>query len=326
MKKFAIKFYSVLAVLLLMVAYYCFCVAPKVSGDLGRLNLIPYGLDCDQNIDGMVDTANDSLCVTQCHDIDSLRNFPVLTIGDSFANQGMYSFPHFMGRNHGIEVANIERDHFYQPVQDAVALLNGDALAPGQTLIVEIVEHYYVWRLQYLDFESTELPVLGPVVQKSTGRDLLSECARWIRLRIGYNNPVKEFPLAEQCFSHPKYGRTLYVYREEMSFREISESDARAAVANLERLFTLAESKGVSLFFLVCADKYDSYEPWISGRHDSCNVLEWLPDDDRIIVMTPYMRKLIASGVRDVYPVNDGHTSTVGAALCADVVAERLGF
>ena len=81
---------------------------------------------------------------------------------------------------------------------------------------------------------------------------------------------------------------------------------------------------GVNMYFLVCADKYDSYEPWIEGEHVKCDILSYLPEDDRIIVMTPYIRELIASGVKDVYQVNDGHASTVGAACCAKIVSERL--
>ena len=40
--------------------------------------------------------------------------------------------------------------------------------------------------------------------------------------------------------------------------------------------------------------------------------------------MTPYMRELIEAGVKDVYAINDGHASTVGAARCAQVVAETI--
>ena len=49
-----------------------------------------------------------------------------------------------------------------------------------------------------------------------------------------------------------------------------------------------------------------------------------VPDDDHIIVMTPYIRELIEAGVKDVYAINDGHASTIGAACCARVVDERI--
>jgi hypothetical protein len=79
------------------------------------------------------------------------------------------------------------------------------------------------------------------------------------------------------------------------------------------------------LYFLICADKYDSYEPWVEGKHPVCHILDRIPDDDHIIVMTPYIRELVGSGIKDVYAINDGHASTIGAACCARVVAERIG-
>lgn len=313
-----------MALILPVALYYNWRVAPDVSGDLGRLNLVPYGQEYTLNINHMVDEETDSLCVTQLHDIAAIKDFPIVTIGDSFSNQGLYSYPHFLGRDYGIKVGNVERNLFYEPVQDYISLLNYGAFAPGQTVIVEIVEHYYVWRLCWLDFESVRVPVLGPIKQSQWNKDVLSEAARWVRLSIGYNNPVKKFKLNKDCFSHPTRSRELYVYREEMSFLETTDEQISEAIDSLEKLFQLSEEKGVNFYFLVCADKYDSYEPWVEGRHPKNDILTHLPENDHIIVMTPYIRELIEAGVKDVYQINDGHASTIGAACCAKVVANML--
>ncbi|MBR1578506.1 MAG: hypothetical protein IJ653_07980 [Bacteroidales bacterium] len=326
MRRFAIKFYAIVAIILPVIAYYNWKVAPNVSGDLGLLNLVPYGQEyASLNVGGMVHPETDSLCVTQIHDAADIRKYPVVTIGDSFSNQGFVSFPHFLGRDHGFKVGNVERSMFYQPVQDYLSLLNAGAFVPGQTAIVEIVEHYYVWRLAWLDFDSTEYSELGPIVPGKWQKDVLSETARWVRLSIGYNNPVRRFKLDKDCFSHPTRARELYVYREEMSFLEISDELVIQALDNLARLQALSREKGVDMYFLICSDKYDAYEPWIAGKHPDNQILRRVPEDDHIIVMTPYMRELIADGVKDVYMVNDGHASTIGAARCAQVLAETLG-
>ena len=315
-----------MAIILPVIAYYNWKVAPNVSGDLGLLNLVPYGQEyASLNVGGMVHPETDSLCVTQIHDAADIRKYPVVTIGDSFSNQGFVSFPHFLGRDHGFKVGNVERSMFYQPVQDYLSLLNAGAFVPGQTAIVEIVEHYYVWRLAWLDFDSTEYSELGPIVPGKWQKDVLSETARWVRLSIGYTNPVRRFKLDKDCFSHPTRARELYVYREEMSFLEISDELVIQALDNLARLQALSREKGVDMYFLICSDKYDAYEPWIAGKHPDNQILRRVPEDDHIIVMTPYMRELIADGVKDVYMVNDGHASTIGAARCAQVLAETLG-
>lgn len=325
MRRFAIKFYAIVAIILPVIAYYNWKVAPNVSGDLGLLNLVPYGQEyASLNVGDMVHPETDSLCVTQIHDAADIRKYPVVTIGDSFSNQGFMSYPHFLGRDYGYKVGNVERDMFYQPVQDYLSLLNAGAFEPGQTAIVEIVEHYYVWRLAWLDFDSTAYSVLGPIVPGKWQKDVLSETARWVRLSIGYNNPVRKFALDKDCFSHHTRARELYVYSEEMSFQEISDDLVTQALSNLERLQRLSAEKGVNMYFLICADKYDSYEPWVEGDHPVCHILDRIPDDDHIVVMTPYMRELIADGVQDVYPINDGHASTIGAARCAQVLAEAL--
>lgn len=322
MKKFAIKFYAVLLVALAVIGYYAFCVSPKVSGDLGLLDLVPYGKEYTLNVNGMVDEANDSLCVTLLHDIKEISEFPIVTIGDSFSNLDYCSYPHFLGRDYGLKVGNVERNAFYQPVQDYLSLLLYGAFEPGQTVIVEIVEHYWVWRCAWLDFESQDYAELGPIAHSEWKKDILSEAARWVRLGLGYNNPVLKYNLCADCFSHPTRSRELHVYREEMSFQEIGQDQIDLAVANLERLFKLSQEKGVNMYFLVCADKYDSYEPWIEGEHPENPILASLPENDHIISMTPYVRELIGSGVKDVYQINDGHASTVGAALTAKVIYE----
>ena len=323
MKRFAIKFYAVLALILPVIAYYNWKVAPNVSGALGVLDLVPYGQEYGLNVGQMVNET-DSLCTTQIHEISGIREFPVVTIGDSFSNQGLYSYPHFLGRDNGFKVGNIERRMFFAPVQDYLSLLNAGAFVPGQTVIVEIVEHYYVWRLAWLDFESTSYSDLSPIVPGEYKKDVLSEAARWVRLSIGYNNPVRKFTLNKDCFSHPTRARQLHVYREEMSFLNIPDDLVTQALANLKRLQEVSAEKGVDMYFLICADKYDSYEPWVEGKHPVCHILDRLPDDDHIITMTPYMRELIEAGAKDVYAINDGHASTVGAARCAQVLAEAI--
>lgn len=324
MKRFAIKFYAIVALILPLVAWYNWKVSPQVSGALGVLDLVPYGQEYGLNVGNMVDEQKDSLCISQIHDIDAIREFPVVTIGDSFSNQGLYSYPHFLGRDYGYKVGNVERSMFFAPVQDYLSLLNAGAFIPGQTVIVEIVEHYYVWRLAWLDFTSTRYAELGPIKPGKYQKDVLSETARWVRLSIGYNNPVKKFKLDKDCFSHPTRSRQLHVYREEMSFLEIPDDLVTQALSNLERLQQMSKEKGVDMYFLICADKYDSYEPWVEGKHPVCHILDRIPDDDHIIVMTPYIRELVDSGVKDVYAINDGHASTIGAACCARVVAERI--
>ena len=135
---------------------------------------------------------------------------------------------------------------------------------------------------------------------------------------------MRKFTLNKDCFSHPTRSRELYVYREEMGFLQMTDEYVSRALDNLDRLFRLSEEKGINLIFLICADKYDSYEPWIEGKHPENHILDPLPKDDRIVVMTPYIRELVAAGVKDVYQINDGHTSTIGAARCAEVVAEAI--
>ena len=100
MKRFAIKFYAVLALILPVIAYYNWKVAPNVSGALGVLDLVPYGQEYGLNVGQMVNET-DSLCTTQIHEISGIREFPVVTIGDSFSNQGLYSYPQFLGRDYG---------------------------------------------------------------------------------------------------------------------------------------------------------------------------------------------------------------------------------
>lgn len=325
MKTFLPKFMILFSLIFMVIGFYAWRIDPELSGDLGRLGKIPFG----KEYKGLYSGRNDTLATyhyTECQTPDSISEFPIVNIGDSFSLCGEYGYLNYFGALSPVGVGNIIRRDFSNPVGDYIALLNNGYFQEGQIVILESGERSFLWRLFIADLHDDRMPTFPEKTEnptsKSEKRDMLQETLKWIRLRCNHDNPVFHFKLSEDRFDPAQYARDLYVYEEDLKFMD--DHVTQVALNKLDSLKTLSEARGVHFHFMICTNKYDAYETLICGRHTVNPALDHLPEASYIINPKTQIRAAINNGTKNVYKVNDTHTTDIGGEIFAQCLWESI--
>lgn len=325
MKTFLPKFLVLFLFIFMVIGFYAWRIDPELSGGLGHLGKIPFGKAYAGLYSGREDTLA-TFHYTECLIPDSISAFPIVNIGDSFSLCGEYGYLNYFGALSPVRVGNIIRRNFSDPVDDYIALLNNGYFNKGQIVILENVERLFLWRLFIADLQNDRMPAFPGETENSASesekRDMLQETLKWIRLSFNQDNPVFHFKLSESCFDPAQYARDLYVYEEDLKF--LDDHVTQVALDKLDSLKTLSEARGVHFYFMICTDKYDAYEPFIYGRHAVNPSLDHLPEESYIINPQKRIRAAIGKGVKNVYKINDTHTTDIGGEIFAQCLWDRI--
>jgi hypothetical protein len=97
-----------------------------------------------------------------------------------------------------------------------------------------------------------------------------------------------------------------------MDFLNISKSDIEKAKENLVLLNEKFAEKGIKLIFLIAADKYDVYRPFMTDNSlpidTTTDELSNIPNV--CVINTKSMfQEMVRNGEKDVYKINDTHWS-----------------
>ena len=330
MTKFTIKFLIAAALFFIPALVFQVYVRNNTSGDLGALGMIPFGkendgLDVSWYHRDMGPEAN----AINIYDPDTLRSFAAVTVGDSFSQFAKMGYQYALSDRLGCTVANFRCYPDFGFLENYLTLLNNGYFAEGQTVILECVERNVISTFSRLDspesFQDIPERDLSPDEEKS-GTPFLNAFFSWIRLSLGYRNPIAHFTLTKACFTHDRFSRTLHVYNSErigdgdMLWERNSDDASEKAAVNIKRIIDYSEKKGINLVLMIACDKYDAYEPWIKEAHQQNPTLERIPQDQRIYVTRDCLRDAIEKGTLDVYKLNNTHWSIVGA----DIVGNDL--
>lgn len=330
MRRFVIKFFVVILLFFAPAAAYKYYVIPNMSGDIGKLGMIPFGKEYEGlDVLGYCRRNVSNASVVTVTSEDSLSFFSVLTVGDSFSQQGESGYQWKLSHLLNCPIANYFNGEL-NVFARYMTLLNGGFIKAGQTVIVECVERGLVPRLSNLDF-NTRLDTVARCVASDTGsghldKPFLNRFFSWIRLNLNIDNPIVVFKLNKQCFIHPRFGNTLHIYNSlrdmdgDLLWHLNGESDYSKSAENLRRLIDVSEKKGIDLVILIATDRYDAYEPWIEGAHQYNPTLDNIPVNPKVFNTKPCIQKAIREDIMDVYKVNNTHWSLVGA----DIIAENL--
>ncbi len=327
MKRFVIKFLVVILLFFVPVSYYAYCIKPNMSGDIGTLGMIPFGKEYGGlNVPDYQRNTALNCKVVSVSSADSISRFNVITIGDSFSQQREYGYQWKLSGLLGCPIANYfnrENNVFNR----YMTLLNAGYINSGQTVIVESVERYLIYRLSDINFDNQSVGECVATESKIEGSDnsgqlFLYRFFSWVRLKLNINNPTAHFDLSKKCFEHPHFGNRLYIYNSQddgdLHFNDIDEVRWSKALENLQRLYEVSESRGINLVVMIASDKYDAYQPWIVGEHSVNHTLERIPIERFVFDTKPCLQKAIDDDVLDVYKIGDTHWSVVGADIVAD--------
>ncbi len=304
------------------------------SGDIGQLGQIPFGYKyvsfLEQNYlpDNLtIDT------IPVCYDRLQVANASkIFTIGDSFGDQGIFGYQNYLAHSLGEKVTSIKVNDW--PAVAAASLLRSGIIDSSvcRIVIVENGDRYAIEGLCNIDFEkqyevakiSTNKNLNRQNVSKKT--DLFRLCSS-IRLQFGYNSPIMKFDLKQDCFTHDRYSKTMFFYKEDLRFKYLTPADIEKAKANLILLNEKFAEKGIKLIYLIPTDKYDAYRPFAT---DNSLPLDAASDDlinapgVCVINTKPMIQEMIRNGEKDVYMVNDTHWSYKGSKAAAQIIAHKI--
>lgn len=335
MRRFLIKIsYTILPLWLVFVCaglVYKYHIYPNLSGDLGRLGKLAFGHEYKQ--------ALDSNLLKECW-VDDFngrwtKGYKIVTIGDSFSQQGKAGYQNYLGFLLKSKVLNIRPAEGVFPEQLALSLLRTGRLKEmsPQVVVVETVERHWVKSLFALDF--TGCPAAAEAgkqiyrkkhtaVPKSA--DCLYETIYWMRLRLGIDDPVKKLELNRDLFSN--FDDDLYFYFADLQRTSMKKKERKKVYAVLDSLKQEFRQQGIHFVYVVAADKYDVYQPFVKDNiYPSSTQLDSLPDvytPSYFINTVKILRPLVQRGVKDVYLATDSHWSYIASEAVAWEIASLL--
>ena len=328
MKRFLIKFCLLFAIILGLIGYYTWVVRSELSGDMGSIGKIPFGHAYDERIERPYQDMD--LRVKTIHISADIPD-SVITIGDSFSHLGKYAYNNFLANRLDCGVSNITSS-IWVPEQSFVRLVNNGKIPKNAIVIVESVEREVIGRLANLHFDDSAVEPAPEVRQQGSQRvDLLSETMIWIRTTLGVKQPIKKYHITRELFSHETRHKELYIYDSRWNdtgdlrfLKKLTESNVVKAWENLYRLHQFAEEHGIRMIYVIAADKYDMYEPFIVEEHPKNPTLDDCPDESWIINTKTLLQPKAEADAKDIYSINDTHWSPIGAEMVAEEIMQRI--
>jgi len=342
MKKFLIKLsYTVLPVFLLLfglVAYVTLIICPRSdTGDLGNLALIPFWPEYGQFI--REHEMKDTLFIKVNHTED-LRNIHVnvLTVGDSFSQQGHAGYQNYMP-GEGLIVANCKRSLYDNPIQYAYNIMDWGVIDSTNidVMVVEVGERDFALRIDNFGVDKVEVPESEDPTEDddeevNPNEWSLLRARDFVLYRFAGRSPVYIVDMKRDFFSSPE-PRKLYFYCADILNGMTIDETIRPKVKEVFNLLTcMAQERGFKLMFMLPVDKYDLYQdyivdnPYAYPKRINEDVREILGDIPEVLLAKYYLKPLIDKGEKDIFLFDNSHWSykaseVVGKELCRRIKA-----
>ena len=333
MKKFLIKiFYTIFPLWILIVGcviYISIYVTPRMSGDIGKLACIPFGHEYNQFL--QQSELKDTLFTT-IKNTDSISSISVdvLTIGDSFSQQGNMGYQNYLSLK-GVDVVNCYRNLYSNSIQYAYNLLNNNIIDSTITkvLIVEIVERQFESSIKKFDVNRIELPQQE---SKKVPNEWSAARARdFILFKTGMNTPIYKVQLQKEYFTSDE-PTSLYFYHDDIDKGvSLNKSSEKKAVEVFDILCNKAKEKGIYLLLMIAVDKYDLYQNQIvNNKFPRKTINEDLEriigDNPQLLLTKRCLLPFIENGEKDVFMFNNTHWSYKASEVVAEDIYNRISI
>ena len=314
---------------------YKFRISSNETGDLGRVGKIGFGHDYGQMFTQHYLTDN----LVDDYKGEGDQKYDVITFGDSFSQRGIYGYQNYLAHIRNERVLNVKVLKKYGPEQTALIFLNSGLLAnlSPKVVIVEIVERHFIAGLLALNinerlnisdiqkyYQQESMPNVRQVAKIPSNN--LYETLNWIRLSTGFKSPVKKVQLRDTLFN--VFGDKLYFFRDDLKRTQVSESEKKIVFPAIDSLKQKFEENGIQFIYVVAADKYDVYEPFIVNnpypRNKTLDSFKHLDTTTYFINTKRLLQPAIEKGMKDVYLANDTHWSYIAYELLAHKIASLI--
>jgi len=336
MKKFLIKIsYTLLPVWLLAVlgvSYFSIFVCPEITGDIGRLAIIPFGHDYDNELAKHYPSEE---MFTTVYDINELKQVQadVITIGDSFSNRSEDAYQNYLEQR-GLKVVNCQRKMFYNPVTFAYEIMDLGVIdsVNAPVLVVECGERAFDMFMCEFDPKPDLQKVFAEKKKlqgKSPNQWSLARLRDYIVYHSGFMTPpILEVTLDKDFFSSDE-PRRLYFYSEDVEEMRLNDSHKPKIMETYNVLLRKAQDKGIKLVFVVAVDKYDLYQKHIVDNPypEKCvieDIRHMFEKDPHILLCKYLLEPMVERGEKDVFLFNDTHWSYKAAEVVADGIYRKI--
>lgn len=316
MKKFLVKLsYTVLPLWLLLVGsvlYISLYVSPRISGDLGALACLPFGHDYDERISAH--TPQDTLFQTidTAEDLQHVRA-DVLTIGDSFSQQGIGSYQNYLAHS-GLSVANCSWKLFSSPLQYAYNMLERGLLDSTRVKVIVVETAERLFETEVMNFMPGRAVTARPQGGGERNEWSLARARDMLLYRIGMNTAVCKARLREELFSSDDPSALYFYYDDIGNGTSLSPAGAAKARAVQAALREKAVERGLGLIWMIATDKYTVYQDFIVDNQFPRKTV--IDDIDLALGRSPdllltkhLLLPMVVRGEKDIYLFNDSHWS-----------------
>lgn len=344
MKKFIIKTSLFLLPFISLFILNTFLYNQK-EGDLIRLGYLYSNPTPKSIIESQYDLTKHYTLLSEIN-LNDVNKFDVITIGDSFSEQGSLGYKSFMS-NKGLKVLHIDRFiSGSNPMQTLVTLLNSNLFNHVSTdyIVLQSVERQFNARNNEINFDMTiTIDSLSYQINQYTRQipkydlQFFSDAT----LKIPITNILYFFqpkPKFSKTYKYPSISNDLFsnepnellFYQDDINNLKI-KNDSLNIIRSIEVIETLndkAEKRNIKLIMLVSPDKYDLYFNHIKNNNSLTKPLFFQLYDQtekNYINVESYKilnRKLESE--RDIYFYDDTHWSPKGAEIIADTIFEII--
>lgn len=323
--------------------YYKYSIEPNLTGGLGELGKIEFGIDYDErmSVPLFTDYRVYDWPEINFNDAELLKpyGYSIFTIGDSFSQQGINGYQNILAHQLDTAILNIKFDRlnykFYgsDAEQLAVSLLNSgffDGLE-GSTIIIESVERYFVNRILKLDMGSAFVEEDSRPINESR-MNWQKAFADWLKLKLGITeNPVKKARLNKRFFSHPVFGSELFFYFGDLEKTDIAKDEYVVLMSNLQKLYDKFNVKGLRLVYVIVPDKYDVYEDYIidnpfGNKVTKDYIFQIQKSYNWVVFPLNELKAALRNNDEDLYYAHDTHWSYKGATILSTLIQNKINL
>ncbi len=273
----------------------------------------------------------------------------LLTIGDSFSQQGGYGYQNMTYSMRPLDIVNIDASHFRldNPIQVLASLANGnffDTIKP-RFIILESIERRFAWRSLSIDHtaivnrENFDLmygrhPPLDENAHGTVGLDYFSDITKYFAYNLmhqvdpkAFFSQVYDMRLTRRMFS-ARPDRLLFFHEDIANLRFGAREYTARLNAELNVIAEKLAARNITLIVLPGPDKYDLYSGYIEKNtlpvNEFFNNMRLENKKYEYIDTKALLLPILSAGVLDVYFADDTHWSPVCSKIIAAEVLRRI--
>jgi hypothetical protein len=277
-------------------------------------------------------------------DLNKENSINILTVGDSFSQQGSIGYQNYLSSLYNLNIVNIDTSNInsVSTVQLLFSIVNGDLLDKLKVdyIILESVERCFASDNQIVNMNTTFMVKdfnkkrLKENKNSSSDLGIFKDMTNYFIYNILYNFDERAYisesykvKLTKKLFSTQK-NELLFYYYDIHNIHHNTRESIRGLNEKLNILSKKLKEKGVQLIVLPAPDKYDVYYSFIKNNHfPENNFFDYMKEEKKeyIYINTKdLLLEHVNNGEKDVYFADDTHWSPIASKIIAKKIYEEI--